>query len=318
MRAYMTNRFGDLEDLRLADVERPKPEPDEVLVRVRAAALNPADYKVLTATGGGRFLHAAEFPLVLGFDFSGSVEQVGEHVKDLEPGADVFGFLPYSKQTRQGTFAEYVTVSPETIAKKSSAIAHVDAACAATAGSTALQGLRDKCKLSSGAKVLINGASGGVGAYATSIAKLLGAEVWGTCSQAKTDFVRERGADHVIDYKEKRIRDLSVQFDAVFDAASTSSFAECRPRLTRAGTYVTLLPSLRLATGIVSALISKKSCKIVVVKPRRDDLTTLAQWMEQAELRPAIGATYPLPQLPEALVAHRSGKIAGKIAITID
>ncbi len=318
MHAYMTNQYGDLGDLRLADIERPSPAADEVLVRVHAAAVNPADYKVLTGRDGGRFLHGSRFPLVLGYDFSGVVEQVGSAVSDPKVGDEVFGFLAYSRSNHQGTFAEYVSVNAETVGKKPMGTSHVDAACAATCASTALQALRDSCGVKSGAKVLVNGASGGVGSYAVSIAKALGASVWGTSSEEKSEFVKARGADRVIDYRKTRIGDLKERFDVIFDAASSSSFSESSSKLAHGGTYLTLLPSARFALGIVRSLFSSKRCKVIVVRSRRPDLEQLATWMSKGELPSALSTSYPLREVPEALTAQRSNKVAGKIGILVE
>jgi NADPH:quinone reductase-like Zn-dependent oxidoreductase len=226
MRAAMLHGNGHLDSVRMGEIDAPTMGKDEILVRVRAAAINPADLKVVSGTDGGAFLHAQNFPTAFGFDFSGIVESVGRDVQGRSVGDEVFGFLAYSRSTRQGSFADLVVVTPDTVGDKPPNISHEEAAAAATAGSTALQALEDKGRLRSGHKVLVNGASGGVGSYAVQIASQLGAEVWGTASTAKADFVKSLGAARVIDYKTTPLANIDGKFDVVLDAASRSSFGE--------------------------------------------------------------------------------------------
>ena len=174
MRGYAIDHFGTIDDLRLRDdLEAPTPGPGQVLVNVAAAALNPSEWKVLSGNTAGRFLHAPRFPLVLGYDFSGQIEALGAEVDDFEVGDSVFGFLPYSRKNRQGSLCELVAVPAETIAPKPDRVSHIEAACAATAGVTALQALSDKGRLDSDQRVLVNGASGGVGSYAIQIVRAM-------------------------------------------------------------------------------------------------------------------------------------------------
>jgi NADPH:quinone reductase-like Zn-dependent oxidoreductase len=318
VRAYAIDHFGSLDDLELRQLERPVPDRGEVQVRVKGAALNPADWKILTGRDGGKFLHAAKFPLVLGYDFSGTVEEVGPDATGIAAGDDVYGHLPYSRKNRQGTMADYVAVPADTVAKKPSSVSHVEAACAATTASTALQALRDKAGLRSGQRALVNGASGGVGSYAVQIANILGAEVWGTCSAAKADFVESLGTHTVIDYREQAITDLDETFDVVLDAASTSSFGECNRILRKGGAYITLLPSLSFLTGWLRALFSSKKNRVIVVKSRRGDLAQLAEWMEREEWHHPVDSTYRLDELPDAMRRIKSGEVCGKIGISLD
>lgn len=318
MRAFAIDRYGNLDQLKLRDLAEPNVGSKEVLVRVKASAVNPGDWKVLTGRDGGRFLHAAAFPIILGFDFSGVVERVGDDVTGLRAGDQVFGFLPYSRKNHQGSMAEYVSVPADSVAKKPDAVSHVHAACAATTASTALQGLRDKGELKSGEKVLVNGASGGVGSYAVQIAKLLGAEVWGTCSGPKLDFVRNLGADRAVDYHETPISRIEQKFDVVFDAAAASSFAACDRILNAKGRYLTLLPSFGFLTGLVRTVFSDKACRFIVVASKTETLETLAAWMAAGKLKDPIDSTYPLEELPQALTRLRSKELKGKVGVTIE
>jgi len=290
---------------------------DEILVRVHGAATNPADLKVVTGKHGGGFLHAKNFPMTFGFDFSGVVEAVGDEVQGRSVGDEVFGFLAYARSTKQGSFAELVSVKPDTVGDKPSNITHEEAAATATVGCTALQALTDKGGLQSGQRVLINGASGGVGSYAVQIASELGAEVWGTASAAKADFVKSLGAARVIDYKAARLGDIGEKFDVVLDAAAMSSFGEVSAVLAPGGAYVTLLASLGLLTGMLASFFSSKRCGVVVVKSRTNDLNRLANWLEAGKLRASVDAIFPLEQLSAALAAQKAGQTQGKLAITL-
>ena len=319
MRAYATDHHGDIKDLSLRDdIAKPTPAPGELLVKVKAAAVNPADLKVLMGRDGGGFLHASKFPLILGFDFSGVVVEVGAEVKGRAVGDAVFGFLPYARSTRGGTFAEYVAVGADTVGTKPKKISHEEAAAAATSTVTALQSLRDKGKLAAGQTVLINGASGGVGSYAVQIAKAMGAKVVATASAAKAEHVKSLGADRVIDYKTTPLSQIEERFEVVFDVASNSSYGVCAALLKPSGTYVVLLPSAGLLVGMVRALFSSKRCKMVAVGPVSTDLDQLAAWFDEGKLKAIVDTSYPLEEVPKALERQRAGDVRGKIAITVD
>jgi NADPH:quinone reductase-like Zn-dependent oxidoreductase len=317
MRAAMLDGNGHLDSVRVGEIDAPTMGKDEILVRVRAAAINPADLKVVSGTDGGAFLHAKNFPTAFGFDFSGIVEAVGGDVRDRSVGDEVFGFLAYSRSTRQGSFAELVAVKPDAVGDKPSNISHEEAAAAATAGSTALQALEEKGHLRSGQKVLVNGASGGVGSYAVQIASQLGAEVWGTASAAKADFVKSLGAARVIDYKTTSLPGIGERFDLVLDAASMSSFGEVRSILQADGAYITLLPSLGLLGGMLQSVFSGKRCGFVMVKSRAADLNRLASWLAEGQLEASVGARFSLDEVPAALAAQQAGKVQGKVAVTV-
>ena len=194
MRAAILRQNGPVEGIEIGQIVAPVPKPDELLVRVHAAAVNPADLKVVSGKDGGGFIHARKFPTAIGFDFSGVVEKVGPDAGGRAVGDEVFGHLAYSMSTRQGTFADLVTIKPANTGLKPAGLRHEDAAASATVGCTALQAIVDKGRLQAGQRILVNGASGGVGSFAVQIARLLGAEVWATCSGAKADFVRGLGA----------------------------------------------------------------------------------------------------------------------------
>jgi NADPH:quinone reductase-like Zn-dependent oxidoreductase len=317
MRAAVLDRNGPLESVRIGEIEAPAMGRDEILVRVRAAATNPADMKVVTGKNGGGFLHAKNFPMTFGFDFSGVVEAVGGDVQGRSVGDEVFGFLAYARSTKQGSFAELVSVKPDTVGDKPSNITHEEAAAAATTGCTALQALEEKGRLRSGQKVLVNGASGGVGSYAVQIASQLGAEVWGTASSAKANFVKRLGAARVIDYTTMPLGSIDEKFDLVLDAASKSSFRKVSSILEPGGAYITLLPSLGFLMGILTSLFSGKRCGTVVVKSRAADLNRLAGWFAEGKLEASVDSTFSLDEIQAAVAAQEGGKVQGKIAVTV-
>jgi NADPH:quinone reductase-like Zn-dependent oxidoreductase len=229
----------------------------------------------------------------------------------------VFGHLPYSWSTRQGSFAELVAVKPDSVGVKPQNVSHEDAAGAATVGCTALQAMRDKGGLRAGQRVLVNGASGGVGSYAVQIARLLGAEVWGTASAAKADFVRGLGAAHVVDYRETPLASIGETFDVLLDAAANSSFQRTKHLLNRGGAYVTLLPSPSLLGGMLSSLFSSKRCTSITVKSREADLDQLGAWLADGGLNASVEKTFSLSDIAGGLSALQSGSVRGKLAVRV-
>jgi NADPH:quinone reductase len=223
MRALASPAYGPLGSLRIVDLPLPEPGSGQVRIRVHASALNPADFK--SVTGEAKILHARVFPMIVGFDFSGVVDALGNNVSGLERGDEVFGNLPYGRATRLGAFAEYTLANATALAKKPAGIAHTIAAASATAGLTALQSLRDIGKLASSGRVLVIGASGGVGSVAVGVALKLRARVTAICATHAVDFVKELGAEEVIDrLKVSPLQTASGPFNLVFDTAAASSW----------------------------------------------------------------------------------------------
>lgn len=317
MRAAILRKNGPTDSVEVGQMAAPAQRRDEVLVRVHAAAVNPADLKVCSGTDGGAFIHSKKFPMAIGYDFSGVVEKVGVAVVGRRVGDPVFGHLPYAMSTRQGSFADYVAVKPDEIGVKPEALSDLDAAASATAGCTALQALRDKGRLESGQRVLVNGASGGVGSFAVQIARLLGAEVWATASAKKAEFVRSLGATEVIDYRSTPMASIGQTFDLVLDAASMSSYAEVEPLLARGGGYLTLLPSGSLVAGMARSLVARKRCTFVAVKSRAADLDQLGSWLAAGQLSASVHATFDLAAITDALAKLASGSVQGKVAVRV-
>jgi NADPH:quinone reductase-like Zn-dependent oxidoreductase len=317
MRAYLLEKYGDLDFVKLREVTRPAPSAGELLVEVFAAGLNPSDVKVISGSFAGRTLHAGNFPMPIGFDFSGVVISVGEGVTSRKPGDEVFGFLPYSRKNRAGTFADSVCVDAGTVGRKPTSISHAQAAGAATPGITALQALRKHGNVKEGQSVLVNGASGGVGSYAVQIAKLLGAQVSGTASAAKAELVKSLGASDVYDYNSTAIPQIPGTFDVIFDVAANAAYASCAKRIKAGGAFITLVPSASFVLGKLITLFGSKRCVFMMVQPVAADLEQLSAWFEEGKLKPILDETVPFAGLKGALELVRAGKVRSKIAVSM-
>ncbi len=318
MRAFVIKKHGAIGDIEQVELDYPPVGNDEVLVRVKSAAVNPADIKVITGKKGGRFIHSGKSPIGLGFDFSGVVKEIGADVSGFLQGDEVFGFLPYSTKTTQGSFADYVVVKSGTVANKPASISHAEAAAAATTASTALQALVNIGGLKQGQKIMINGASGGVGSYAVQIAKSYEAEICGTCSADNLDYLKSIGVDRALDYRQSSLKDLGEKFDIILDAVSNSSFGECAGILAPHGAYVTLLPSLRFISGKLRSIFSTRKCAVCVVQPRTADLARIAGMIDEKVISIPLAAAFPVDQLQKALEEFAAGGVRGKISIVIE
>jgi NADPH:quinone reductase-like Zn-dependent oxidoreductase len=326
MKAIVYCDYG-LTNLKLENVERPVPNDDQILVRVRAASVNPYDWHFIEGTPYimrmmGVGLRKPKDTRV-GVDFAGTVEAVGKNVTQFKPGDDVFG-------GKGGAFAEYVCRRAEgAVALKPANITFEQAASVNIAGITALQGLRDKGKVQPGQKVLINGASGGVGTFAVQIAKSYGAEVTGVCSTRNLDLVRSLGADHVIDYTKEDFAKSEQRYDVILDNVPNHSLSECRRILTPNGKYVMIGgggpndsrwvgPFGRVIhTLVLSPFISQKM-GMMMADANQKDLTVLADMMQTGKLKPVIDRTYKLDQVPDAIRYLEEGHARGKVIIAVE
>ncbi len=315
MKVYAIPGRGSIDDIRIYDFPEPMPAKREILIRIKAAAINPADLKIISGKDGGKFLHSASKPIRLGFDYAGIVEKVGSHVTLFKEGDEVFGFLPYGIQTRQGTFSEKIVVKEGQTARKPPSLTHVEAAAAATAGITAYQALIHNGHLSNGAKILINGASGGVGSFAVQIARVYGAEVTGVCSGKNVEFVKELGANRILDYQKEQIADISETFDIIFDAAAKLPYPAWKNVLKKSGVYITTMPTISFIQGVILTMFSGKRCKMVLVKPKQEDITALSKMLEEKKIKSVVEKTYSLKDIKDALKNFESHSIRGKIGI---
>jgi NADPH:quinone reductase-like Zn-dependent oxidoreductase len=314
MRAMAAPSYGPLD--RLAEIDAPLPSPGggEVRVHVVASALNPADYKVVLGTL--KFLHARNRPLIVGYDFSGTVEAVGPSVTGVSVGDDVFGFLPYGPGNRRGAFAESLIAKSDEIAVKPPGVSHENAAAAATTGLTAIQSIRDLGRLPAAGRVLVTGVSGGVGSISVGIAKRLGAEVTAVGSGAGLELARRLGATEVLDRTERPLPgDIRDRFDVVFDAAAAYRWRHWRTALKTRGTFVTTLPSLAFAVDKIHSLFTGTRVDFVNVKSRPADLRLLASWLEEG-LEVPLASTIPVRDIAQGLA--RLHKAGGRIAVRVE
>lgn len=316
MKAFAGRPGGGIDAAQITEIPDPEPGSGQIRVQVAAVALNPADLKVLGWQNAASFLHKKATPLVVGYDFAGTVEKLGPGVTDRSVGDAVFGFVPYAPGTLLGTLAEKVVVATATVAVRPPALPPEQAAALATTGSTALQCLRDLARVQKGQRVLINGASGGVGLVAVQIARMLGAEVWGTCSAGKRDAVLAAGAVQAIDYRSTPLSAITERFDAVLDAAANSTFGVCAPLLHDGGAFVTLLPNPAFVWGKLLSLFSSKRCEFIAVKAVTTDLSWLAERAVADEVLARVETRFPFAETAAALHALEAGKTLGKIVVT--
>jgi NADPH:quinone reductase-like Zn-dependent oxidoreductase len=311
MRAAVTETFGGVDRIVVREVPKPAPGPGEVLVRVRAAAMNPLDCNL--RQGRLRFIYWLKPPFVLGVDVAGEVEAVGPGVVRTRPGEAVFGELP-----RPGAHAEYAVAGEDHFLPKPGGLSFEEAAAIPAAGMSALQALRDEAHLRAGQRALVNGAGGGIGTFAVQIAK-----AWGTCvtavaSAGKQGLLAEIGADERVDYaKEDFARRVSA-FDVILDAVPNRSFPECRRALAPGGAYVTALPGpgpilWRVLTAL--PLFGGRRCRSLVLRPKRGDLEDLARLVEGGKLWPVVGDVFPLEAIRQAHLRMQSGHAFGKIVV---
>jgi NADPH:quinone reductase-like Zn-dependent oxidoreductase len=321
MKAIVYHNYGSPDVLRYEDVEKPTAGNDEVLIRVRAASVNPLDWRLMKGRPYvGRIVFGLRKPKITrpGVDVAGQVEAVGGNVTRFKPGDEVFGAC-------RGAFAEHVCAPQSALAMKPSNVTFEEAACAPVAAFTALQGLRDKGRIQPGQKVLIHGAAGGVGTLAVQIAKSFGAEVTGVCSTRNVDMVRSLGADHVIDYTREDFTNNGRYYDLVFDLISDHSLLECRRVLNPRGIYIgagigTSGPVIGLlARGIGTLVLSRLGTQkfaIFVARRNEEDLNITRELMEAGKITPVIDRRYTLREVPEAIRYLAEGHARGKVVIT--
>jgi NADPH:quinone reductase-like Zn-dependent oxidoreductase len=323
MKAIVQTVYGSPDVLQLAEVQRPIVPVNGVLIKVHATSVNAGDWHLMRGTP---FLVRLIFggllkPKIttLGSDVAGIVEAVGQNVKQFQPGDAVFGDI---SEAGCGGFAEYVCAPESLLAHKPSNISFEVAATVPVAALSALQALRDYGQIQPGQKVLINGASGGVGSFAVQIAKALGAEVTAVCSTTKIDRVRSIGADHIIDYTQTDITQTGQQFDLILDAAAYRSVFDYLPGLTKSGTYVLIGGSIArlFQTMFLAPWLTKtrsQNVKVLMVKPNQADLIMLKEMLEMGKINPMLDRTYPLSEVPAAIHQLEQRQVTGKIAIMI-
>jgi NADPH:quinone reductase-like Zn-dependent oxidoreductase len=321
MKAAVYHAYGPPDVLRLGDVPKLALTDDGVLVRVRAASLNAGDWYALTGTPYiARFQQGLRRPKnqILGTDFAGTVEAVGKNVTGFSPGDEVFG-------GRTGAIAEYVCVK-NAVEPKPANLTFEQAAAVPVAALTALQGLRDKGQIQPGQKVLINGASGGVGTFAVQVAKAFGAEVTAVCSTRNVDLVRSLGADHVIDYTKEDFTRGGQRYDLMLDVAGSRPWSACKRVLTPRATLVIvgapkgsrlLGPLSHIAKVYLASLRSSRKMVFFIAKFNKPDMAVLRELLESGKVTPVIDRQYPLSELAGAFRYLGEGHAQGKIVITL-
>lgn len=312
MKAVVIREYGSPEVLQYQEVEPPKIKPDQLLVKVRATCVNPVDWKI--RKGMLRLITGNKFPIILGFDLSGDVVEVGSQVTRFKPGDAIYGNVGLLG----GAYAELAAVPEKSAAPKPTNITYEEAASVPVAALTALQALRDLGHIQAGQTVLINGASGGVGTFAVQIAKALGAQVTAVCSTKNINLVKSLGADRVIDYTQQDFTQDTAQYNIILDAVGKQSFSSCKQVLKPNGIYVNTLPTPEtLVQSILTAFIPGKKAKFILETPKSQDLLYLKDLIEAGKIRSVIDRTFPLQELAAAHAYSESERAVGKIAIAV-
>jgi NADPH:quinone reductase-like Zn-dependent oxidoreductase len=323
MKAMVYHEYGSPDVLKLKEVEKPIPGDDEVLIKVHAASANAADWRLLRADPflvrlmGGGLLKPKN--TILGADIAGRLEAVGTNVKQFQPGDEVFGDL---SGCGWGGFAEYVCAREDALALKPANISFEQAAAVPMAAVTALQGLRDKGQIQPGQKVLINGASGGVGTFAVQLAKSFGAEVTAVCSARHLDMVRSLGADQVIDYTQEDFTQHGQRYDLILAANGYHPLLAYKRALSPKGIYVCTGGSMAqmfqaLLLGPWMSMIGGQKMGALSAKPNQKDLVFMKELLEAGKVVPVIDRRYPLSEVAEALRYLEEGHARGKVVITV-
>ena len=320
MKAIVYHKYGSPNVLKLEEIEKPTPQDNEVLVKVHAASVNAADWHIMR--GKPFLVRLMGFGLlkpknkILGSDIAGRVEAVGRNVKQFQPGDEVFGNI-------RGGFAEYVCAREDALVLKPATISFEEAAAVPIAAVTALQGLRDKGQIQPGQKVLINGASGGVGMFAVQIAKSFGAEVTGVCSTRNVDMVRSIGADQVIDYTQEDFTQNGQGYDLILAANGYHWISDYKRALSPKGTYVMTGGSMAqlfqaMLLGPWISMTGSKKMGNLMAKLNQKDLVFMKDLLEAGKVVPVIERRYPLSQVAEALRYLEEGHAKGKVVITVE
>ena len=325
MKAIVCTKYGSPDVLQLQEVEKPTPKDDEVLIKIHAASINSRDWRMMRANPffirlvPGGFLQPKN--KILGADVAGQVEAVDRCVKQFKPGDEVFGYLPSA--TGRGTFAEYVCANENAITLKPANLTFEQAASVPVAALTALQGLRDKGNIQPGQKVLINGASGGVGTFAVQIAKAFGAEVTAVCSTRNLEMVCSIGADHVIDYTREDFTRNGQRYDLILAANGYHPISDYLHVLNPEGSFVvaggSMLQLIQAALlGRQTSETGNRKTYVVTLVQSQKDLILMKELLESGKVVPVIDGCYPLSKTPDALWYFEKEHAKGKIVITVE
>jgi NADPH:quinone reductase-like Zn-dependent oxidoreductase len=319
MQAVAIDAYGPASSLSVREMEKPTPGQGQILVRVHYASINPVDWKI--RRGDIRLLLGNKFPRVIGVDFAGEVSEVGSGVSKYKPGDRIFGMCN-PLRTQYGSYAEFALAEERDVALRPAELTEEQAVSLPVAGLTALKALRQHIGLQPGNKVLINGASGGVGSFAVQIAKADGARVSATCSAPNIQFVQSLGADEVYDYATQDVASLDGQFNGILDASAKLSFASVKHRLIANGAYVTTVPDKRSVLPILlSKVFPGKKAKLVMAGSGANvsqELNDLAQLVIAGRIRPVISKVSSLSEVGQIHEIAERGHTRGKIVVIID
>ncbi|MCP4105120.1 MAG: NAD(P)-dependent alcohol dehydrogenase [Desulfobacteraceae bacterium] len=327
MRAIAINRFGASDVLEImSDFPDPAISGNQVLIKVHSAGVNPLDWKI--REGQLRFSLGSNFPMILGNDVSGTIVDIGSDVTNFRIGDEVFCLSDASPKrsltgfAKSGAYAELAVTREDTLSYKPNTVSHQEAASIPLAALTAYQTLQYKARIKKGDKVLINGASGGVGTFAVQIAKALEGKVTAVCGTSNQDLVASLGSDRVIDYRKQKITELNEKYDVIYDVAAVTSFFRCKGLLTKTGIFISNLanPFNLLSTILFPAFRIfgfKKRYTFAWVKSSGDDLKNISQMIDDAKIRGVIDKVYEMEEIREAHDYSQSGLVKGKIIINI-
>ena len=308
MNAAIITQYGPPDVLHVADLPLPNPMPHEVLIRVRAAGVNPIDWKL--RAGDLSFL-PTKFPKTLGCECAGVVERVGELILHVKPGDRVVAILGKAG----GGYADYVKTDGKRVVPLPDAVSFAEGAAVPVVGLTALQALRDKGRARPMDQVLINGASGGVGTMGVQIARILGSRVTGVCSGPNADLVRSLGAERVIDYTTTDFTDEAQTYSVILDTVGNLTFEQCKPQLTRIGTFISPVPSAGLLAQAALTKFRNQRARFIGAKDKADDLRWLLDQMAQGNLRVHLDGRYSLSEVSKAHTYGETNRVRGKLVI---
>ena len=312
VKAVFYNKYGSPDVLEIGELEKPTINDDEILVQAHASSVNPVDWKI--RNGSMKIFTGKIFPKGLGGDVAGKIAEVGQKVSGFTVGDEVYGKISGFKGNAH---AEFVVAKPIDLAPKPKNLDYNEAAAVPLAALTAYQALVNQGGITENSKVLVNGCSGGVGHFAVQIAKAMGAEVTGVCSTKNVKLSKELGADKVIDYTKENVAKSKEKYDVFFDAVASQKYDKIKPILNKNGTYVSTLPSVGVILNSITGIFSSKKAKMINVKSSLQDLQKLTKWIEDGKVKPIVEKTYQLKDVREAHRHSETGRVVGKLAISI-
>jgi len=313
MKAAVISRYGSPDVLEIKEVSKPEIGKDDILIQVHATTVNPVDWKI--RSGSLKILTGRKFPKILGGDIAGIVVDRGQNVTLFNEGDEVFGKL---NAFSGGAYAEYASVRSNQIAFKPKNLDFNEAATLPLAGLTAIQSLLDLGGLKKGKRVLINGASGGVGVVAVQFSRALNATVTGVCSARNAELVKSLGADNVVDYNNVDISEMNQKFDIFFDAVAKSSFGAAKKVLDKGGVYITTVPNFTIMIlGPLLNPFSSRKMEKIMVKSNPGQLKLMKEMVEAGDIKPIIDKVFPLSEIADAHREGEKGRTVGKIVVSI-